>query len=100
MFRIGIDLGGTKIEGVVLDASGKEVIRKRIPTEREHGYQHILSRLKSMHDDLCATVPGQPTTFGIGTPGAISPRTGFLKNSNTLHERRAGEGGFGKADRS
>lgn len=84
MFRIGIDLGGTKIEGVVLDAGGGEIIRKRIPTEREHGYQHILQRLKSMHDDLVAAVPGQPTTFGIGTPGAISPRTGLLKNSNTV----------------
>jgi len=84
MFRIGIDLGGTKIEGVVLDAEGREIIRKRIATEREHGYQHILTRLKFLHDELSAAVPGQPTTFGIGTPGAISPRTGLLKNSNTV----------------
>lgn len=84
MHRIGIDLGGTKIEGVVLDAKGKELIRKRIPTDREHGYQHILNRLKSLHDELAAVVSGQPTTFGIGTPGAISPRTGLLKNSNTV----------------
>jgi fructokinase len=84
MYRIGIDLGGTKIEGVVLDADGREIIRKRIPTEREQGYQHILHRLKSLHDELAAVVPGQPTTFGIGTPGAISPRTGLLKNSNTV----------------
>jgi fructokinase len=84
MYRIGIDLGGTKIEGVVLDVDGRELFRKRIPTEREHGYQHILNRLKSMHDDLVAAVPGRPTTFGIGTPGAISPRTGLLKNSNTV----------------
>jgi fructokinase len=84
MYRIGIDLGGTKIEGVVLDAGGKELFRKRIPTERDHGYQHILNRLKSMHDDLAAAVPGRPTTLGIGTPGAISPRTGLLKNSNTV----------------
>lgn len=84
MYRIGIDLGGTKIEGVVLDANGKEIIRKRIPTEREHGYRHILNRLKAVHDELVAAVPGQPTTFGIGTPGAISPRTGLLKNSNTV----------------
>jgi fructokinase len=84
MYRIGIDLGGTKIEGVILDPDGKEILRKRIATEREHGYQHILNRLKSIHDELVATVPGQPTTFGIGTPGAISPRTGLLKNSNTV----------------
>jgi len=84
MHRIGIDLGGTKIEGVVLDADSKEIIRKRIPTEREKGYQHILSRLKFLHDELAAAAPGQPTTFGLGTPGAISPRTGLLKNSNTV----------------
>ena len=84
MYRIGIDLGGTKIEGVILDADGKEVFRKRIATEREHGYQHILNRIKTVHDELGAAVPDQPTTFGIGTPGAISPRTGLLKNSNTV----------------
>jgi fructokinase len=84
MHRIGIDLGGTKIEGVVLDQTGREILRKRIATEREQGYQHILNRLKSMHDDLVAAISGQPTTFGIGTPGAISPRTGLLKNSNTV----------------
>ena len=60
MYRIGIDLGGTKIEGVVLDASGRELTRKRIPTEREHGYQHILNRLKLMHDDLLPVAHGQP----------------------------------------
>ena len=80
MYRIGIDLGGTKIEGVVLDAGGKELIRKRISTEREHGYRHILQRLKAMHDELAATVAGAPTTFGIGTPGALSPRTCGVKS--------------------
>ncbi len=83
-YRIGIDLGGTKIEGVVLDPTGREIFRKRIATEREQGYQHILNRLKLLHDELVASVSGQPTTFGIGTPGAISPRTGLLKNSNTV----------------
>ena len=37
MFRLGIDLGGTKIEGVVLDAGGKAIWRQRIPTEQEQG---------------------------------------------------------------
>jgi fructokinase len=83
MNRIGIDLGGTKIEGVVLDAGGKELFRKRVPTERERGYDAILARIKSLHDDLVAAAAG-PATFGIGTPGAISPRTGLLKNSNTV----------------
>jgi fructokinase len=84
MYRIGIDLGGTKIEGVVLDGRGREVFRKRIPTERAQGYQHILNRIKSLYDEMAATVAHRETTFGMGTPGAISPRTGLLKNSNTV----------------
>ena len=83
-YRIGIDLGGTKIEGVLLDAQGQELARRRIPTERERGYQHILGRLQQLHDDLMTVAAGHPTTFGIGTPGALSPRTGRLKNSNTV----------------
>jgi fructokinase len=83
MNRIGMDLGGTKIEGVLLDAAGRELVRKRIATEREHGYRHILDRIQMLHDELAAFAD-EPTTFGIGTPGAISPRTGLLKNSNTV----------------
>ncbi|HXF09688.1 MAG TPA: ROK family protein [Desulfuromonadaceae bacterium] len=84
MFRIGIDLGGTKIEGVVLDAAGKETFRQRIDTQQEHGYRHILSRVKELHDVLVAQIGKKSNTFGIGTPGAISPRTGLMKNSNTV----------------
>jgi len=84
MFRIGIDLGGTKIEGIVLDAQGKELFRKRVDTQQEKGYVHILNRVKGLHDELAAHIQHQPHTFGIGTPGAISPRTGLLKNSNTV----------------
>ena len=84
MFRIGIDLGGTKIEGIVLDAQGKELFRKRVETQQEKGYAHILNRIKGLYDELAAGFQGAPHTFGIGTPGAVSPRTGFLKNSNTV----------------
>ncbi|MBM4147675.1 MAG: ROK family protein [Lentisphaerae bacterium] len=84
MLRLGIDLGGTKIEGIVLDEDGNEVYRKRTPTEAEKGYEGILGNLKAVHDDMAASVGGAPHTFGIGTPGAISPRTGLLKNSNTV----------------
>ncbi|MGA9450041.1 MAG: ROK family protein [Verrucomicrobiia bacterium] len=84
MFRIGIDLGGTKIEGIVLDAQGKELFRKRVDTQQEKGYVHILDRVKELHNEMAATFQHQPHTFGIGTPGAISPRTGLLKNSNTV----------------
>ena len=84
MIRIGIDLGGTKIEGIVLDGQGAEIFRKRIETQQENGCAHILNRIKELYDDLAAHISQQPHTFGIGTPGAISPRTGLLKNSNTV----------------
>lgn len=84
MFRIGIDLGGTKIEGIVLNAQGRELFRQRVATEREQGYAHILDRLKAVYDELVAKISGAPHTFGLGTPGVISPRTGLLKNSNTV----------------
>jgi fructokinase len=80
--RIGIDLGGTKIEGVVLDPSGTEIFRKRIATEREGGYEHILGRIVALYHDLKKNAP-DPHTLGIGTPGAVSSKTGFMKNSNT-----------------
>ncbi len=81
MFRIGIDLGGTKIEGIILDDQGKELFRKRIETQQEQGYRHILGRIRELYSEMAGR--GQHT-FGIGTPGAISPRTGLLKNSNTI----------------
>lgn len=94
MFRIGIDLGGTKIEGVILGdktsrlrqsgAVAGEIFRQRIETQQENGYRHILSRIKTLHDELAKQMKHQPHTFGICTPGAISPRTGLMKNSNTV----------------
>lgn len=84
MYKLGIDLGGTKIEGIVLDKAGAEIFRKRIPTEREKGYKHILQNIKSIYDDLTGHTKGKPFTFGIGTPGATSPKSGLLRNSNTV----------------
>ncbi len=83
-YRIGIDLGGTKIEGILLDSAGQEVLRKRVPTDRDRGYWPILHSVKQVHDELLAAVPGRETTFGIGTPGAHNPVTGHIKNSNTV----------------
>ena len=85
MFRIGIDLGGTKIEGAALGETGaRELFRKRIPTGQENGYRHILEQIKTLYGELAAEIKNQPHTFGIGTPGAVSRRTGLLKNSNTV----------------
>lgn len=84
MYRIGIDLGGTKIEGIVLDENGKELFRKRISTEKEKGYQHILKNIHSLYKDLAANIGDKPHTLGMGTPGALSLKTRLLKNSNTV----------------
>ncbi len=81
----GIDLGGTKIEGVVL--SGRDnpqiVLRKRIPTESNKGYNHILSRIKFLIDNMSNETGEYPKQIGFGTPGTTDPKTGLLKNSNT-----------------
>jgi len=79
--RIGIDLGGTKIEIIVLDADGTEILRRRVPTPQD-GYDAIVSTLlalvKRTEQEL-----GTNTTVGIATPGSVSPQTGRIKNSNT-----------------
>ena len=84
MYRLGIDLGGTKIEGVVLERSGKEVFRKRIPTEQEKGYRHILDQLKAVHEILAGQTKKGAHTLGVGIPGTISAKTGLVKNANTV----------------
>ena len=84
MFRIGIDLGGTKIEGVALDAEGREFGRRRIATETEGGPAHIIARIASLYAGLVYTIDDAPHSLGVGTPGAISAKTGLLKNSNTV----------------
>ena len=82
----GIDLGGTKIEGAVLDpaALDRPVCRLRVPTEAEKGYDHIRAQAARLVKMIQAEsgLP-LPPRIGIGTPGAIDPQTGLLKNSNT-----------------
>lgn len=82
MRRIGIDLGGTKIEGVLLEEDLGELRRLRVPTARERGYEAVLGSIAELYRAL-AREAGGPHALGVGTPGAISPRTGLLKNSNT-----------------
>ena len=82
MLRIGIDLGGTKTEGIVMDEAGKILFRERRPTPQADGYDAILKNIHSIVGDL-ENKSGQSCSVGIGTPGAISTRTGLLKNSNT-----------------
>ena len=80
--RIGIDLGGTKIEGIALSETGDELFRDRIDTPQGK-YDEIL---QSIHDLIhhIEDETGEQGSIGIGTPGAISPATGLMKNSNSV----------------
>lgn len=79
--RIGIDLGGTKIEGVALANDGRELSRLRLPTPR-NSYADTIAALCKIVEELEART-GETGSVGIGTPGAISPATGLIKNSNS-----------------
>ncbi|SMG12454.1 Sugar kinase of the NBD/HSP70 family, may contain an N-terminal HTH domain [Marivirga sericea] len=83
----GVDLGGTKIEGVILKSKSdpQVLLRKRINTEAEQGYQHITHRIKSLLDKMAQEIGFKPNSVGIGTPGSTDPETGLLKNSNSTN---------------
>ncbi len=80
--RIGVDLGGTKIEAVALDDHDRELIRRRVPTPADD-YRAILDAITTLVADVEAEVGPAAATVGVGTPGAISPFTATMKNSNT-----------------
>jgi len=82
VLRAGIDLGGTKIAGIVLDASGTEVCRQRIATPQDD-YQQTLQALAGLVATLEAEA-GQSCSVGIGLPGSVSRATGLVKNSNSV----------------
>lgn len=79
--RIGIDLGGTKIEVVALDDGGKILFRKRVPTPRGD-YSATLSAIASLVEDA-ESATGQAGSVGVGIPGTLSPVTGKVKNANS-----------------
>jgi fructokinase len=80
--RIGIDLGGTKIEGIAIDPEGVEQARLRIPTPRGD-YTAIVKAVASLVGTIEAA-QGQRATVGAGIPGAVSPATGLVKNANSV----------------
>jgi fructokinase len=81
MIRIGIDLGGTKIEGIALDGGGRVVAGRRIATPREdyHGTVRAVAGLVGALE----AAAGASATVGVGMPGAVSPATGLVKNANS-----------------
>ena len=80
--RIGVDLGGTKIEAIALDNEGEVLARRRIPAPRGD-YSATLGAIAGLVTTVEADI-GRPGTVGIGTPGAISPFTGRLRNANSV----------------
>ena len=80
--RLGIDLGGTKIEGIVLDAAGAELVRVRIAAPRDD-YAATLDALAYLVGELERSAGRAQVSVGIGMPGSISPATGLVQNSNS-----------------
>ena len=79
--RIGVDLGGTKIEAIALDEDGRELGRHRISTPR-FDYQGCLDAIAGLVERL-ETETGERGSVGVGMPGALSPVTGRVKNANS-----------------
>ena len=80
--RIGVDLGGTKIEVAVLDADDRIVLRRRVATPR-HDYGAICDAIAALVNDAECTL-GARGTVGVAIPGAASPASGLVKNANTV----------------
>ncbi|WP_029010190.1 ROK family protein [Azospirillum halopraeferens] len=79
--RIGVDLGGTKIEAVAMDALDHERLRRRVPTPRGD-YAATLAAVAALVDGIEETL-GERGTVGVGMPGSISPATGLVKGCNS-----------------
>jgi fructokinase len=83
---VGVDLGGTKMEAVVLSVDPfKELARVRIPTMREKGYESIVTRTADIVKKAVrrAGTSVEHVTIGVGMPGSVTRRDGLVKNSNT-----------------
>jgi fructokinase len=80
-FRVGIDLGGSKIEGAAIDTTGVTRIRERLPTPVQD-YRGTIEAIVSLVGSIEQKI-GTPASVGIGIPGAVSPATGLVKNANS-----------------
>lgn len=82
----GIDLGGTKIEGVILGRQDQAnvLFRNRVATEADQGYPHILEQVKKLVDLMETSAGYKPDRIGFSTPGVLDPKLGTMKNCNTV----------------
>jgi len=83
MYKIGIDLGGTKTEAVILDEQGNLIKRKRLPTGQDQGYDHVVEVVADLYISMRDNIGNAQHQLGIGTPGYTNPR-GLIKNSSLL----------------
>jgi fructokinase len=87
IYRLGIDLGGTKTEVIILDSEDREIHRRRVATPRKSGadeYRGILTNLNELITAAIKCVPREADlTIGIGIPGSLDPITGLVRNANT-----------------
>lgn len=83
----GIDLGGTKIEGVVIPSTGNPapLVRMRVDTEAVKGYDHTIGQIKKLVDMMKAQSGLKPSKIGFATPGVIDPVLQGMKNCNSTH---------------
>jgi fructokinase len=79
--RIGVDLGGTKIEAIALGDDGRELARRRVPTPR-HDYDATIGAVVSLVNGIEQDT-GRAGSVGVGMPGALSPASGLVKNANS-----------------
>jgi fructokinase len=81
----GIDLGGTKIEGVILESINhpEPILRTRIDTEAGNGYYHIIEQIKKLVEEMKSRSGLIPKTIGFGTPGVLDPFLQTMKNCNS-----------------
>lgn len=79
---MGMDLGGTKIEVLLMSAAGEELLRKRVPTPKGD-YDATVRAIADLAAAAEAEAGAQAQTLGIGIPGSVSPETGLVRNGNT-----------------
>lgn len=84
MLRLGIDIGGTKLEAALLSPDGLVMARERIPTEANYGSEHIIKRIGMLTRKVLRGTKHFSYVVGVGSPGSISPETSLLRNSNTI----------------
>lgn len=81
----GIDLGGTKMEGVIMPSREdiNPIVRRRLPTESHQGYEHVLHQIQKLIAEMEQESGMKPSGLGIGTPGVLDPVLQTMKNCNT-----------------